>query len=57
MSDSRAKPLSARRMNFTRGQRARIRATIRATSSTAPAEASMGERRSLATKRCRLQKT
>jgi hypothetical protein len=39
------------------GQRALIWATIRATSSTAPAEASMFERRSLAASRCRPQNT
>jgi hypothetical protein len=57
MSEFRAKPLSARRMILVLGQRSRICATIRATSSTAPAEASMFERRSLAARRCRPQKT
>src|SRR5215217_9217193 len=41
----------------TRGQRVRIRATIRSTSATAPAEASMLERRSLAERRWRPQNT
>ena len=40
----------------TRGQRARIRATMRATSSSAPTEASMFERLSCAASRCRPQK-
>src|SRR6266849_9188310 len=40
----------------TLGQRLRIRATIRATSSTEPALASMLARRSLAQSRCRPQK-
>lgn len=57
ISDSLAKPLSARSMSFTRGQRSRICPTMRATSSTAPAEASMFERRSVAARRCRPQKT
>ena len=57
ISASRAKPLSARSRIRTRGQRARIWPTMRATSSTAPAEASMLERRSLAASRCRPQKT
>jgi hypothetical protein len=48
ISASRAKLESARSRISTRGQRARIWAMIRATSSTAPAEASMFERRSLA---------
>jgi len=48
MSASRAKPESARSRIATRGQRARMWPTMRATSSTAPAEASMFERRSLA---------
>src|SRR3954463_14251978 len=48
---SRAKPESARSRMRTRGQRVRIRATIRSTSATAPAEASMLERRSLAERR------
>jgi hypothetical protein len=39
------------------GQRRRICATIRATSSTDPAAPSMFERRSLAASRCRPQKT
>jgi hypothetical protein len=40
----------------TSGQRARICATMRAVSSTAPAEASMLARRSLAANRCEPQK-
>jgi hypothetical protein len=39
-----------------RGQRRRIWATIRITSSSAPAEASMFDRRSFAASRCRPQK-
>src|SRR4051794_21970989 len=50
MSATRAKPESARSTIFTRGQRARIRPAMRWTSSTAPALASMLERRSLAAK-------
>ena len=50
-------PKSARRMIFTRGQRARIWATIGSTSATTPADASMFERLSLAASRCRPQKT
>ena len=49
--------LSARSRMRTLGQRARTWRTIRATSSTAPAEASMSARRSLAASRCRPQKT
>jgi len=41
----------------TRGQRLRIWATMRAISSTAPAEASMFDRRSLAASKCRPQNT
>ena len=48
ISASRAKPESARSKISTRGQRARIWATMRATSSTAPGDASMFERRSFA---------
>jgi hypothetical protein len=48
ISASRAKPESARSRIWTLGQRARIWAMIRATSSTAPADASMFERLSLA---------
>jgi hypothetical protein len=44
ISASRAKSPSPRRMIRTRGQRARICSTVRPTSSTAPAEASMFER-------------
>ena len=57
ISVSRAKPPSARSTIRTRGQRARMWATIRATSSTAPAEASMFERRSFAVSRWRPQNT
>jgi hypothetical protein len=57
MSASRAKPESARSTILTRGHRARICRTMRATSSSAPALASMLERRSLAAKRCRPQNT
>jgi hypothetical protein len=57
MSSSQAKPESARSKIFTRGQRARIWATSRAISSTAPAEASMFERLSLAASRCLPQNT
>ena len=53
---SRAKPESARSRMRTRGQRDRIWTTMRATSSAAPALASMLERRSLAASRCRPQK-
>ena len=56
MRESRAKPLSARRTILLLGQRSRICLTIRVTSSTAPAEASMFERRNFAAKRCRPQK-
>jgi hypothetical protein len=56
ISASRAKPESARSNTRTRGQHARTWATIRATSSTAPAAASMLERRSLAASRWRPQK-
>jgi hypothetical protein len=44
-------------MIFTFGQRARTRPTMRAVSSIAPALPSMFERRSLAARRCRPQKT
>ena len=54
---SRAKLGSPRSRMRTRGQRRRICATIRTTSSTAPAEASMLERRSFAASRCRPQNT
>ena len=57
MVASRAKPESARSRMRTLGQRARIRRTMRSTSSTAPAEPSMFDRRSLAASRCRPQKT
>jgi hypothetical protein len=57
MIASRAKPLPARSRIRARGQWWRIRPTMRATSSTAPAEASMSARRSLAASRCRPQKT
>jgi hypothetical protein len=56
ISSSRAKPLSARSRIFTRGQRARICATMRATSSVAPALASMLARRSFAASRWSPQK-
>jgi hypothetical protein len=48
MRASRAKPLSARSRIFARRQRARICRTMRSISSTAPADASMFERLSLA---------
>jgi Transposase DDE domain group 1 len=51
ISASRAKPESARKMIRTSGQRPRICATMRAISSTAPADASMLARRSWAAKR------
>ncbi len=51
MSASRAKPESARSRISTCGQRSRMRATIRATSSSAPALASMFERLSRAASR------
>ena len=57
INSSRAKPESARSTILTRGQRARIWATMRSTSSRAPADASMFERRSLAASRCRPQNT
>jgi hypothetical protein len=57
MMVSRANPLPARSRIFTRRQRARICRTIRSISSTAPAEASMFERLSLAVSRCRPQNT
>ena len=50
-------PKSARKRMRTCGQRARIWVTIRATSSTLPALASMSEGRSLAASRCRPQNT
>src|SRR5262249_40107347 len=57
INSSRANPESARSRMRTRGQRVRMRAAMRATSSTAPALASMFEGRNLAAKRCRPQKT
>jgi hypothetical protein len=57
MRSSRAKPESARSRILTRGQRARIWPTMRSTSNTAPEEASMFERLSLAASRCRPQNT
>jgi len=56
MMGSRQKPLSARSRTRTRGQRARMRPTMRASSSVAPAEASMFDRRSFAPSRWRPQK-
>jgi hypothetical protein len=56
MMGSRQKPLSARSRTRTRGQRARIRPMMRASSSVAPAEASMFDRRSFAPSRWRPQK-
>ena len=56
ISSSRAKPLSARSRIRTFGHRLRICATMRATSSTAPAAASRFARRSLAASRWRPQK-
>ena len=52
LSASRAKPESARRMMRVAGQHARICATIRAISSTAPAEASMFAGRSFVRDSC-----
>jgi hypothetical protein len=49
-------PVGVLKQILVSGQRARICATMRAISSTAPAEASMLERRSLAASRCRSQK-
>jgi len=57
ISASRAKPPSPRSTMRTRGQQARTWPTMRATSSTAPAEASMFERLSFAASRWRPQKT
>jgi hypothetical protein len=57
MSSSRAKPESARSKMVTRGERARTWPTMRSTSATAPADASMFERLSLAASRCRPQNT
>src|SRR5512144_1672740 len=57
ISTSRAKLPSARSTMCTRGQRARSCATIRATSSTVPADASMLDRRSFAASRWRPQNT
>jgi hypothetical protein len=57
MISSRAKPLSARSSTFTRGQAARMRPTMRAISSTAPALASMFARRSFAASRWSPQNT
>lgn len=54
---SRAKPESARSTMRVRGHRVRMRAARRATSSSAPAAASMLARRSLATSRWRPQNT
>jgi hypothetical protein len=56
MMASRQKPLSARSRMRTLGQRARIWPTMRASSSVAPAEASMFDRPSFAASRCRPQK-
>src|SRR5262245_25291368 len=57
INSSRANPLSARTTMRTRGQRLRMWATMRATSSTEPAEASMSARRSLAANKSRPQNT
>ena len=57
ISAARAKPESARKRMRARGQRARIRATIRAISSLAPALPSIFEGLSLAASRCRPQNT
>jgi hypothetical protein len=57
ISSSRAKPESARSKICTRGQACRIRSMIRATSWTAPAEASRFEGRSRAASKCRPQNT
>jgi len=57
INSSRANPLSARRRMRTCGQRRRICATMRATSCTAPAAASMRAGRSLAANRWRPQNT
>jgi hypothetical protein len=51
ISASRAKPESPRSRMRTRGQRRRIRATMRATSSIAPAAPSIFDRRSFAASR------
>jgi hypothetical protein len=56
ISASRQKPLSPRSRMRTRGQRARIWLTMRATSSTDPAAPSMSARRNFAASRCRPQK-
>ena len=53
---SRANPESARSTMRTSGQRARIRVTMRAVSSTAPADPSMSARRSFDANRCGPQK-
>src|SRR5438067_2308519 len=57
ISSSRAKPLSARNMMRTFAHRSRICATMRATSSTAPAAASTLAARSLAANKWRPQNT
>jgi hypothetical protein len=57
ISASRAKPESARSKMRTLGQRWRIWATIRATSSMLPALASMLAGRNFAASRCRPQNT
>jgi hypothetical protein len=57
ISASRANPESARSRMRVRGQRLRICATMRATSSTEPALASMFDGLSLAASRCRPQNT
>lgn len=56
INSSRANPESALSQISTLGQRERIPATMRATSSREPAAASLLERRSLAASRCRPQK-
>jgi len=57
VAGKRAKPESARSRMRTFGQLPRIRATIRAISSTAPAEASMSALRSFVARRWRPQNT
>jgi hypothetical protein len=57
ISASRAKPESARSRIRTAGQRCRMPATIRATSSMLPALASISAGRSFETNKCRPQNT
>jgi hypothetical protein len=56
MISSRQKPESARMMISVSGQRVRIWATMRASSATLPAEASMLDERRRAHRRCSPQK-